>query len=149
MEPRDNVIADLARTSGTNHQVVAVDFGELVASLLLFDEGVIRSTRLLEFPQMLQKFGFEAVRELLDSGRARFFAQAQTFGSIGRTTALASRAAKGSALPAGSFSFATLQAHDYSTTSTTASNPSRKRRGCSRARLSGLGSWWRKASRAR
>ena len=111
MELRDRLIGPVASLAA-DHETATVDFGDLVRKLALFDEVILESIRLKEFPLFVQKFGYAAVKELLESGRMLIHCDALTIGQIGQTTILESRARKG-ALPFGSYSFAVVKTHDH------------------------------------
>jgi hypothetical protein len=75
MEPRDRVIGPIAMPCGEEGRV-SVSFGDLVRKLVLFEHVIIDSYALKEFPQLVHKFGYEGVVELLKSGRVRVRAEA-------------------------------------------------------------------------
>jgi hypothetical protein len=72
MELRDRIIGPVARVDGEGDDAPAiVDFGDLIRKVILFDRLILESIRLKEFPPLIQKFGYDGVKELLDSGRLR------------------------------------------------------------------------------
>ena len=110
MEPRDRVFGPIA-VHDDNGATTTVDFGDLVRKLVLFEEVVLESNRLKEFPLLIAKFGYDGLRELLESRRLRIDCEATAVGETGRTTELLSRERKG-ALPLGSYAFSVIQLTD-------------------------------------
>lgn len=78
---------------------------------MLSEQVILDSIRLKEFPLLIQKFGYDGMKELLTSGRLRIHCDALTVGQTGQTDALESRARKG-VLPLGSYSFAAIRIAD-------------------------------------
>lgn len=73
LEPRDRFIGSIAGEPGSDPEDPAVvDFGDLVRKLILFDELIIESHNLKEFAPLTQKFGYDGLKALLESGRVRF-----------------------------------------------------------------------------
>ena len=78
---------------------------------MLSEHVILESIRLKELPLMVQKFGYDGLKELLSSDRLRIHSDALTVGETGQATALESRARKG-ALPLGSYSFSVVRIAD-------------------------------------
>jgi hypothetical protein len=109
VEPRDRLFGPIA---STEDDTVTVDFGDVVRKLVLFEEIVVDSNGLREFPALIQKFGYAAVKELLESDRVRAIdCNVLTFGQTGQLTELRSRERKG-ALPLGAYSFGVIRLVD-------------------------------------
>jgi hypothetical protein len=66
MEARDRVFGPITRETATDE--VSVDYGDLIRKLVLSEHFVLESDELKEFPLLVRKFGYDGVRELLDSG---------------------------------------------------------------------------------
>jgi hypothetical protein len=75
METRDRVLAPIATVSARDANGsptdVAVGFGALVRRLVVSEQLIIRSIGLQELPLLIAKFGYDGVKELLESGRVR------------------------------------------------------------------------------
>jgi hypothetical protein len=100
VDPRDRVFGPIAtRNFDVPDEVVSVsvDFGDLVRKLVLADQFVLQSVLLAEFPLLIQKFGYDGVKELLESGRLRIFCDATTVAQTGQSGR--------DALPLGSYRF--------------------------------------------
>jgi hypothetical protein len=110
MDPRDRHFGPIASINQET-DVVTVDFGDLVRKLVLSEQVILESIRLKELPLLVQKFGFDGIKELLTSGRLRIHCDALTVGQTGQTLALESRARKG-LLPLGSYSFSVVRIAD-------------------------------------
>jgi hypothetical protein len=82
VELRDRIIGPIASQVAEDNEAVQVDFGDLVRKLILFDQVIVESVRLLEFPLLIQKFGRDGVTELLKSGRLRIHWAAEGIGQI-------------------------------------------------------------------
>src|SRR5688572_27168096 len=67
---------------------IAVVAPDLAATLLLFDEYVLESCKLLEFSQLVSMFGFEAVLELVRSRSIEIKCDANLIGVFGDTADL-------------------------------------------------------------
>ena len=104
MDPRDRIFGPIASVRDEDDAIHVEEFGDLVRKLVLSEEVVLESIRLREFPLLIQKFGFDGMKELLQSRRFRVHCDAVTIGQTGQTTALESRARKG-AFPPGSYCF--------------------------------------------
>jgi hypothetical protein len=72
MELRDRFLGPIAReTGGDPEGPAAVDFGDLVRKLVLFDRIIVESHNLKEPAPIAQKFGYDGAKALLESGRVR------------------------------------------------------------------------------
>jgi hypothetical protein len=71
VELRERIIGPIAAQVAEDNESVRVDLGDFIRKLILFEQVVIESVRLLEFPVLVQKFGYDGVKSLLDSGRLR------------------------------------------------------------------------------
>lgn len=69
---------------------VAVRPGDLAATLLLFEEYVLESCKLLEFGQLVSVFGFDSVLELVKSRSIKVKCDANLIGVLGDTDKLVS-----------------------------------------------------------
>lgn len=103
MEPRDRFLGPIARESGGDPEgPAAVDFGDLVRKLVLFDEIIVESRNLKEPAPIAQKFGYDGAKALLESGRIRLVNDMVLVADIGQ----APRSNK-PILPSGSYSITT------------------------------------------
>lgn len=112
MDPRDRLFGPIASVSDAAGTVV--DFGDLVRKLVLSEEVVLESMLLQEFPPLIQKFGYDGMKDLLESKRFRVYCDAVTIGETGQSTVLESRARKG-VLPLGSYCFDVVRIADWKT----------------------------------
>jgi hypothetical protein len=72
MELRDRFLGPIAReTGGEPEGPAAVDFGDLIRKLVLFDRIIVQSHNLKEPTPITQKFGYDGAKALLESGRIR------------------------------------------------------------------------------
>lgn len=69
-------------TSGDDNESIDVDFGDLVRKLVLFEQVILESIRLREFPALIHKFGYDGVKELLESGRLRIHCSGESIGHM-------------------------------------------------------------------
>jgi len=91
-----------------------VDVGSLIRALILFDEVILQSNRLKEFPSFISAFGYDGLHALLESGKLTILCQANTLGQTGQLNVLAERVKKG-LLPLNSFSFSVISVSDHET----------------------------------
>jgi len=84
IEPRDRLLAPAA-VFGPENELRAVDIGAIVRRLLLFEEYILDSASLEEFPTLIETFGAEALIELLDSGALKVRGDGWTTGDVGQT----------------------------------------------------------------
>lgn len=110
MDPRDRQFGPIASLNPDTDEVT-VNFGDLVRKLVLSEQVILESIRLKEFPLLVQKFGYDGIKELLSSGRLRIHCDALTVGQTGQTPVLESCARKG-ILPLGSYSFSVVRIAD-------------------------------------
>ena len=110
MELRDRLLAQISAYSPQDDSV-ETDISALLHHLVLFDQVVIKSTRLKEVPQLVAALDPMGLTELFDSGALRIICEAVTVGAVGQAAVLGSRQAKG-ALPLGSHSVALVQHAD-------------------------------------
>lgn len=106
MEIRDRILAGIA-TSTSDDSTVDVDITTLVHRLVLFEQVVVKSTRLKEVPALVKVFGEDGLRDLLDSRVLRLTCEAMTIGQIGQIPSSSS-----TPLPLGSYRFAILHEGD-------------------------------------
>jgi hypothetical protein len=85
---------------------VAVDFGDLVRKLVLFDQIVVESHNLKEPAPIAQKFGYDGAKALLESGRIRLVNDMLLIANLGQTAVRTN----GPVLPLGSYSISALRA---------------------------------------
>ena len=72
MELQDRFLGPIGReTGGDAEGPVAVDFGNLVRNLILFDQIFVELHNLKEPAPIAQKFGYDGAKALLESGRVR------------------------------------------------------------------------------
>ena len=69
-------------------RLIAVNPGDLITNLILFETFIIHSFRLLEFPQLISIFGFESVIELLRSRSLKIHCTSNSLGTLGTTEEL-------------------------------------------------------------
>jgi hypothetical protein len=108
MEPRERVLGPIARPTGQDDQgdpLIEIDFGNLVRKLILSEQIVVQSVGLKEIPLVIQKFGYDGVRTLLESGRVRMLTDGLGFANLGQYAARTN----GPVLPLGSYSFSALR----------------------------------------
>jgi hypothetical protein len=110
MDPRDRLFGPIASVSDVD-DAIRVDFGDFVRKLVLFEDVVLESIRLQEFPLLIRKFGYDGMKELLEAKRFRVYCDAVTIAQTGQSTVLTSRARKG-ALPLGSYCFDVVRIAD-------------------------------------
>jgi hypothetical protein len=112
MEPRDRVLGPIASESPERGPdgvgELTVDFGSLVRKLILSEEVIISSNHLREFSILLQKFGYDGVKEMLRSGRVRILRDHAVMAQIGQY----GDRLNGPVLPPGSYSFSALTFKD-------------------------------------
>jgi hypothetical protein len=63
---------------------VAVDFGDLLRKLILFDQIIVESHHLKELEPIAQKFGYDGAKALLESGRIRLVNDMVLIADIGQ-----------------------------------------------------------------
>jgi hypothetical protein len=68
--------------------VIGADVNDVVVRLLLFNNYILDSTRLLEIPQLVSAFGAEGLIELLQRGILQIRCEPLIVGQIGQTTIL-------------------------------------------------------------
>jgi hypothetical protein len=81
VEPRDRILGPIS-THSEDGEETTVSFGDIVRKLVLFEQVVIESNRLKEIPLLVQKFGYDGVKALMESGRVRIYAEASGIGQI-------------------------------------------------------------------
>jgi len=109
-EPRDRLFARAA-VIGADNELLAVDLGAIVRRLLLFEEYILESVRLQEFPALVELLGPEAVIDLLDSRALRVSATAWTTAEVGKTDLQKGKYGR-RPLPDDHFALATVAVHD-------------------------------------
>lgn len=110
MDFRETLIGPCAEAPEIDRDSVTVDFPAIVARLLLFDNYILQSIRLLEFPHFVNVFGLSGVFDLLSSKLLKIHCDIATFAQIGHLVPeIASRREKG-VLPLGSYSFSPVRA---------------------------------------
>lgn len=109
METRDRVLGPIAEVTARDESGspadVAVDFGALLRRLVVSEQLVMQSIGLKELPLLVEKFGYDGVKALLESGRVRLLCQSMFTANIGQ---YADRT-NGPVLPPGSYSFSALR----------------------------------------
>ena len=93
---------------GSDPEKVRVDLGALVARLLLFEECILESVRLVEIPSLVGAFGFDGVMTLLEDPHFALLCDALSTGQVGQTTGLKSTEARRGPLPLGSYYLANI-----------------------------------------
>lgn len=88
-----------------------VDVSGIVHRLLFFDDYILQSVRLREFPGLVDAMGYPAVMELLSARVLKVHCDATTVGQTGQLEILDARRKKG-LLPLGSFSFSAVRIAD-------------------------------------
>jgi hypothetical protein len=83
-----NRFVGFCATTVDDEREILVKPGDLAATLLLFDEYVFESCKLLEFPQLVSIFGFDSVLELLKSRSIKIKCDANLIVVFGDTEAL-------------------------------------------------------------
>lgn len=68
--------------------VVGADVSDVVIRILLFNNYILDSTRLLEIPQLVSAFGADGLIELLQRGILQIRCEPLVVGQIGQTTIL-------------------------------------------------------------
>jgi len=63
MDPRERQLGPIASLD-EEIDTVKVDFGDLIRKLVLSDDVILQSIRLKELPLLVQKFGYEGMKEL-------------------------------------------------------------------------------------
>lgn len=109
VEPRDRILGPVAYETGRDthgEPSVIVDFGSLIRKLIVSEQVIVESILLKEIPLLIQKFGYDGVKELLGSGRVRFLQGGLFFANLGQYAARTN----GPVLPLGSYSFSALTA---------------------------------------
>jgi hypothetical protein len=86
---------------------IEVDVGALVRRLLLFEHCTIESNLLKEIPALVQVFGEEGLRDLIETGAVSLVVDAMTAGQIGQTDLEITRR-RGGPLPLGSYRLASV-----------------------------------------
>jgi hypothetical protein len=81
VDARDRHLGPIAVVD-RRHETLAVDFGELIRKLVLFDRVIVESRRFRELAPLVQKFGYYEVRKLLQSGRINLVLDTLTVGSL-------------------------------------------------------------------
>lgn len=71
-----------------DERLISVNAGDLVTNLLLFDTFIIHSCQLLEIPQLISIFGYDAVLELLESSALKIYCNANSLGTMDTTEEL-------------------------------------------------------------
>jgi hypothetical protein len=85
MELRDRFLGPIARETGQDPEgPVAVDFGDLLRKLILFDQIIVESHHLKELEPIAQKFGYDGAKALLESGRIRLVNDMVLIADIGQ-----------------------------------------------------------------
>ena len=79
-DPRTRLRAPCFVPSTHQDEVPALDAGRFLERLLIFDEYILDSARLLEIPQLIETFGSDGVEELLSSRCLRIRAEAIAHG---------------------------------------------------------------------
>jgi len=93
-----------------DRETAVVDLGALVRRIILFDQYILQSIRLEEFPFLVRAFGYAGVKALLDSRILSIQSDILTLAQIGQSD-IALRDKKG-LLPLGAYSFAILTVAD-------------------------------------
>jgi hypothetical protein len=91
--------------------IVGVDVNAVIRRLVLFDTYILKSTRLKEFPFLVEHLGFEGTMQLLKSSAFQVECECITTGQTGQVGILESRARKG-ILPLLSYSLSGIDAGD-------------------------------------
>jgi hypothetical protein len=113
IDPRERVLARCASlVSGAGPRAVEVDVSSLLVRLLLFEEQVVQSIRLMEFPELVRRVGIESTMRLLRSRAIRISMMPLSIGQTGQAGVLKSRQTKG-VLPLLSYSFDAVSTADY------------------------------------
>lgn len=86
------------------HETIHFDVGLFFRNLLLFDDFILDSTRLKEFPHLVNLIGFDQTEELLKYKHFKIRCMALTIGSVGQSAFLGRT--KKTLLPFGSYEFA-------------------------------------------
>jgi hypothetical protein len=108
MEPRDRVLGPIARPTGQDDEgepAIEVDFGNLVRKLIVSEQLIVQSVGFKEIPLLVQKFGYDGVKALFDSGRVRMLVDGVGLANIGQYA----QRTNGPVLPLGSYSFSALR----------------------------------------
>jgi hypothetical protein len=109
MELRERILGPVAWSEPSpsvgdpSRYSVHVDFANLLRKLVLFERVIVESIYLDEFPLLVRKFGYDGVRQLLESGRVRILCDQVLAAQIGQTRGVNWRPAL---LPLGSYAFA-------------------------------------------
>src|SRR5438270_6947953 len=111
MEIRQRLIAPFATISYPG-EIVSVDLGVFVLRLILFEQYLVQSIRLQEFPELIRAFGFPAVQELLASDAIKIRCEGLTIGQVGQVRVMKEHIQKG-VLPLGSYSFAVVSSANH------------------------------------
>jgi hypothetical protein len=114
VEPRDRILGPISLPRTAESEAVQVDFGDLVRKLVLSEEILLESGAAEEFPQLVMKFGYDGVVELLRSRRLRIVTDWVTTTQTGQLSVMDWRTRKG-ILPLGSYSLAVVRLHDVKT----------------------------------
>lgn len=82
LDPRERLLAPIARRqeAGEFTDEFEVDVGKLVLDILLFNQVVVNSYRLLELPDLCDAFGFEGLLALLEADAVKFASDFVSFG---------------------------------------------------------------------
>lgn len=91
---------------------VAVDPGELLLRLILFEHTVIESNRLKELTALVEVFGASGLIELIDAGALEIICDAMTIGEVGQVAILESTIRRGGPLPFGAYHFSGISSAD-------------------------------------
>jgi len=111
MDLRQRLIAPFATISYPG-EIVSVDLAAFVLRLILFEQYIVQSVRLQEFPELIRAFGFPAIQELLASGAIKMRCEGLTIGQVGQVSVMKERIQKG-VLPLGSYSFAVVSSANH------------------------------------
>jgi hypothetical protein len=103
VDPRDKILGSIAGETGEVNGAVAVDFGDLVRRLVLFEEVIVESHNLKEAGPIAQKFGYDGTRALFESGRLRLVKDRAWIADLGRAPR------KQGPLPMGSYAISAVR----------------------------------------
>jgi hypothetical protein len=110
MEARDRVLGPIAEVAARDElgspAEITVDFGALVRRLVVSEQFIMQSIGLRELPLLVEKFGYDGVKALLESGRVQLLCQSMFTANIGQYV----ERTNGPILPSGSYSFSALRA---------------------------------------
>lgn len=106
-ELRDRLLAPCAVIDPGGGEIVGADVGGLLLRMLLFEDNVIDSIRLQEFPHLVEVLGIDQVIALLNSGCLQIACDARFFGQQGQTDGF-----EKPLLPHGSYAFRVVSLAD-------------------------------------